>query len=91
MAVAAEKTLYTFPTTDDAMAPEWPGTPIGAKNTITRTKGRTLVHDKIVDDTPGKFRGLLASAFEHVTTSGETTFSHDVVIHGLRVRAITNS
>ena len=91
MAVAAEKTLYTFPTTDDAMAPEWPGTPIGAKNTITRTKGRTLVHDKIVDDTPGKFRGLLASAFEHVATSGETTFSHDVVIHGLRVRAITNS
>ncbi|MFN2521110.1 MAG: hypothetical protein ABR525_08705 [Candidatus Limnocylindria bacterium] len=91
MAVAAEKSLYTFPTTDDAMAPEWPGTPIGAKNTITRTKGRTLIHDKSVDRTPGKFQGLLASALEHISTSGETTFSHDVVIHGLRVRAITNS
>jgi len=91
VAIAEKKELYTFPSAPDATAPEWPGTPIGAKNTITRTKGRTLVHDKTVDAKPGLFKRLLANAFEHVATAEETTYSHDVVIHGLRVRAITNS
>jgi hypothetical protein len=91
MAIAEKKDLYTFPSPPDATSPEWPGTPIGAKNTITRTKGRTLVHDKTVDAKPGLFKRLLANAFEHIATAKETTHSHDVVIHGLRVRAITNS
>jgi len=91
VAIAEKKELYTFPSAPDATSPEWPGTPIGAKNTITRTKGRTLVHDKTVDAKPGLFKRLLANAFEHVATAKETTYSHDVVIHGLRVRAITNS
>jgi hypothetical protein len=91
VAIAEKKELYTFPSAPDATSPEWPGTPIGAKNTITRTKGRTLVHDKTVDAKPGLFKRLLANAFEHVATAQETTYSHDVVIHGLRVRAITNS
>ena len=91
MAIAEKKDLYTFPPAPDATSPEWPGTPIGAKNTITRTKGRTLVHDKTVDAKPGLFKRLLANAFEHIATAKETTYSHDVVIHGLRVRAITNS
>ena len=91
MAIAEKKDLYTFPSAPDATSPEWPGTPIGAKNTITRTKGRTLVHDKTVDAKPGLFKRLLANAFEHIATARETTYSHDVVIHGLRVRAITNS
>src|SRR5687768_4484169 len=73
------------------MAPEWAGTPIGAKNTITRQKGRTPVHDKTVDQKPGLFKRLLASSFEHIAGSKQPTHSHDVVIHGLRVRAITNS
>jgi len=91
LAIAEKKDLYTFPPAPDATSPEWPGTPIGAKNTITRTKGRTLVHDKTVDAKPGLFKRLLANAFEHIATAKETTYSHDVVIHGLRVRAITNS
>jgi len=91
LAIAEKKDLYTFPGPPDAVSPEWPGTPIGAKNTVTRTKGRTLVHDKTVDAKPGLFKRLLASAFEHIATAKETTHSHDVVIHGLRVRAITNS
>jgi hypothetical protein len=91
LAIAEKKDLYTFPSAPDATSPEWPGTPIGAKNTITRTKGRTLVHDKTVDAKPGLFKRLLASAFEHIATAKEPTYSHDVVIHGLRVRAITNS
>ena len=91
MAIAEKKDLYTFPGPPDAVSPEWPGTPIGAKNTVTRTKGRTVVHDKTVDAKPGLFKRLLANAFEHIATAEETTYSHDVVIHGLRVRAITNS
>jgi hypothetical protein len=91
VAIAEKKELYTFPPAPDTTSPEWPGTPIGAKNTITRTKGRTLVHDKTVDAKPGLFQRLLANAFEHIATAKETTYSHDVVIHGLRVRAITNS
>ncbi|HEX4743246.1 MAG TPA: hypothetical protein VFW12_01090 [Candidatus Limnocylindria bacterium] len=91
MAIAEKKDLYSFPTSDDAMAPEWPGTPIGAKNTITRQKGRTPVHDKTVDQKPGLFKRLLASSFEHIAGAKQPTYSHDVVIHGLRVRAITNS
>lgn len=91
MAIAEKKDLYSFPTSEDAMAPEWAGTPIGAKNTITRQKGRTPVHDKTVDQKPGLFKRLLASSFEHIAGSKQPTHSHDVVIHGLRVRAITNS
>jgi hypothetical protein len=91
VAIAEKKDLYTFPPAPDADAPEWPGTPIGAKNTVTRTKGRTALHDKTVDAKPGLFKRLLANAFQHIATAKETTYSHDVVIHGLRVRAITNS
>jgi hypothetical protein len=91
VAIAEKNELYTFPAAPDAVAPEWPGTPIGAHNTITRTKGRTALADKNVDAKPGLFKRLLANAFEHVATSGQRTFSHDVVIHGLRVRAVTNS
>ena len=91
MTVAPDKTLYSFPSSDDAMAPEWPGTPIGAKNTITRQKGRTPIHDKVVDEKAGLFKRLLASSFEHIAGSKAPTYSHDVVIHGMRVRAITNS
>ena len=91
MAIAEKKDLYTFPGPPDAVSPEWPGTPIGAKNTVTRTKGRTAVHDKTVDRKPGLFRRLVANAVESIASSGQRTYAHDVVIHGLRVRAITNS
>ena len=91
MAEASTPARYTFPTSDDPLAPEWPGTPIGAKNTITRQKGRTPVGNKIVDQTPGLFRRLLANSTEYIATAKEAVHVHDVVIHGLRVRAITNS
>lgn len=91
MTSAEQRPLYSFPTSDDPLAPEWPGTPIGARNTITRQKGRTPVHDKTVDAKPGLFKRLLANAYEHIATAKQPAYSHDVVIHGLRVRAITNS
>src|SRR5437764_6114733 len=57
----AEKILYSFPPPPEPSASEWPGTPIGITNTITRTKGRTAVHNKTVDATPGLLEKLLQS------------------------------
>jgi hypothetical protein len=72
---------------------EWPGTPIGAANCITRTKTRTAVHDKSVDEKPGLRDGLVNAAVAHLTrrAGSEEVYRHDVVIHGVRVRATTNS
>jgi hypothetical protein len=93
VATTAEKILYSFPSAPAKNAVEWAGTPIGARNTITRTKGRTAVHDKTIDAKPGLLTRLLGSAFEHLALNaqGQKFHSHDVVIHGVRVRAITNS
>ncbi len=93
MATTVEKELYSFPPAPSPDAVEWAGTPIGAKNTVTRTKGRTKVHDKSIDQKPGLLTRLLANAFDHLVRNpyGQSTYAHDVVIHGVRVRALTNS
>ncbi len=93
MATTAERILLTFPDPPSPDAVEWPGTPIGERNAITRTKGRTKVHDKTVDQKPGLLTRLVANAAEHLALNRhhQHQYSHDVVIHGLRVRAITNS
>ncbi len=85
--------LFTFPPAPDPKTPEWPGTPIGARNTITRTRTRTAVHDKSVDRVEGRRDELVAAAVEHIVRQAgkEPLALHDVVIHGVRVRAITNS
>lgn len=66
---------------------------MGVSNTITRTKSRTAVHNKTVDATPGLLEKLLKSAHDHMNSMGgrNSIFQHDVVIHGIRVRASTNS
>ena len=46
--------LFTFPPAPDEQVPEWPGDPIGASNTITRTKTRTAVNDKTIDRLEGR-------------------------------------
>jgi hypothetical protein len=86
-------TLYFFPEPAIAGASEWPGTPMGSSNTITRTKGRTADYNKVVDVTPGLLDKLLKSARDHMNlTAGKaSTYQDDVVIHGIRVRATTNS
>jgi hypothetical protein len=91
VATTAEKTLYSFPDGPRPDAVEWPGTPIAARNTITRTKGRTKVHDKSIDRKPGHLTRLLANALQAVVTDSRDVYTHDVVIHGIRVRAVTNS
>jgi len=88
-----EESLYSFPPPLSPDLTEWPGSPLGISNTITRTKGRTAVHNKTVDATPGLLPKLLNSAHDHLATvaGNEPIRQHDVVIHGIRVRATTNS
>src|SRR5690242_5047247 len=85
--------LYSFPAPPTAESSEWHGSPMGVSNIITRTKGRTAVHNKIVDATPGLLEKLLKSAHDHIDriAGKEKVHQHDVVIHGIRVRATTNS
>ncbi len=88
-----DQPLYTFPSPPSPDSSEWPGSPLGVSNVITRTKGRTAVHDKSVDATPGLIERLLKSAHDHLgrIDGKEPAYTHDVVIHGIRVRARTNS
>src|SRR5512143_3215699 len=88
----SDQPLYEFPPSPHSTAIEWPGTSIGESNTITRTKGRTAVHDKTIDQSAGKRDALVASAEKHMAAHpDECVYKHDVVIHGIRVRAMTNS
>jgi hypothetical protein len=84
---------FTFPPAPDSKAPEWAGSPLGASNTITRTKGRTAVHDKTIDRIEGRRDELVAAAVEHIVRNAgkEPLTQQDVIIHGVRVRAKTNS
>ena len=88
-----QDSLYSFPPPPSPDLSEWPGQAIGVSNTITRTKGRTAVHNKTVDATPGLLEKLLGSAHDSMNAAGgrEEARSHDVMIHGIRVRALTNS
>lgn len=85
--------LYSFPPPPSPDAIEWPGTPIGAGNCITRTRTRTAVHDKTLDRTEGRRDALVSAAVAHITRRAgrEPVYRHDVIIHGVRVRATTNS
>jgi hypothetical protein len=90
----AEKELFTFPgPPGDGSVVEWEGTPVGESNVLTRTKSRTQVHDKAIDAKPGRYEELLGSAQRYMTSEEgkRSTRTHDVVVHGIRVRAHTNS
>lgn len=88
-----QDTLYFFPSPPSPDLSEWPGQAIGLSNTITRTKGRTAVHNKTVDATPGLLEKLLTSISHHreAAEAREQVWTQDVIIHGIRVRATTNS
>lgn len=85
--------LFTFPPAPSADAMEWPGTTIGTGQVITGTKTRTAVHDKGVDRQEGRRDALVTAAVAHLTRRAgqEALYRHDVIIHGVRVRATTNS
>lgn len=85
--------LFTFPPAPTPDVIEWTGPPIGSGNVITRTKTRTAVHDKSIDRVEGRRDALVAAAVAHLTRHAATqpVFRHDVIIHGVRVRATMNS
>ncbi|MDO8691205.1 MAG: hypothetical protein Q7R39_14560 [Dehalococcoidia bacterium] len=82
---------YYFPSGPDPDATEWEGSPIGIRNTITRTKGRTSVADKTLDRDPEKRDRLIARVLAYIEDNGKDVCRQDVIIHGVRVRAISNS
>lgn len=82
---------YFFPPPPSPEAIEWDGYPIGIKNVVTRTKGRTPVSDKALDRDPQRREQLLARVCAYVRENGPSLQQQDVVIHGIRVRAISNS
>jgi hypothetical protein len=92
MASARER-LFVFPAAPSPEAVEWPGEPVGRSNIVTRTKSRTKFHDKTIDRTLGRREHLVNAAIAHVVRNAhhEMFALGDVVIHGIRVRAITNS
>lgn len=93
MTAISEDVGYYFPAPASDDPVEWPGTPVGLTNTITRTKSRTKQHDKTVDAKPGRREELLNAVLAHLVgrPADPPASFHDVVIHGIRVRAYTNS
>jgi len=84
---------FVFPDPPNAKVLEWPGAPIGAGNVITRAKARLAVRDVAIDRMEGRRDELVTSAVEHLVrhAGAEPLALCDAVIHGVRVRAITNS
>ncbi len=81
---------YSFPTGPNESA-EWPGSDLGKGNIITRIKGRTSLHDKTLDRDPTARDALLTWAEQTVRDLGGAILTHDAVVHGVRVRLLTNS
>ena len=61
-----EKELFTFPSAPEPDQVEWPGTPIGEANIVTKTKARTAVSDKAIDAKAGRYEELLGSATRYM-------------------------
>jgi hypothetical protein len=76
------------PPTPDSI--EWSGAPIGVSNVVTRTKSRTTLKDKTLDKDPAHRDALIGRAQGYAATQADSVRVHDVVIHGVRVRAFTN-
>ncbi len=88
----SEPELFVFPPPPSKDAIEWEGAPLGLSNSITRTKTRTQVHDKTLDKDPAKRDRLIRTAQEFARSQPPgKTFEHEVIIHGIKVKAVTNS
>ena len=86
-----EQINYIFPSSPYPEGIEWPGSPMGISNTITRIKARTAIHDKTIDKEERKRDKLVTTAINHLKNHPkERHYQHDVIIHGVRVRAHTN-
>ena len=90
VAEQAKELGYHWPPPPAPDSLEWSGTPIGVSNAVTRTKSRTSIHDKALDKEPARRDALIDRARNYAQTQTDGVRVHDVVIHGVRVRAITN-
>jgi len=72
---------------------EWPGTPIGTGNVITRARGGAAARDYALDRVEGRRDELVGAAVEHIVERARTgpVWIRDAVIHGVRVRLVTDS
>src|SRR5215217_338951 len=80
-----EKELFVFPDPPEQDQVEWPGSPIGEANVITKTKARTLVSDNAIDAKTGRYEELLGSVTRYMDSpAGKAdTRVHDVMVHGI--------
>ena len=90
VAEQAKELGYHWPPPPAPGSLEWSGTPIGVSNVVTRTKSRTPVHDKALDRDPARRDALIGRAEAYAAAQADRVRVHDVVIHGVRVRAFTN-
>jgi hypothetical protein len=90
VAEQAKQLGYHWPPSPAPDSIEWHGAPIGISNVVTRTKSRTSVHDKALDRDPARRDALIGRAEAYAAAQADHVCIHDVVIHGVRVRAITN-
>jgi hypothetical protein len=90
LAEQAKELGYHWPPPPAADSIEWSGTPIGVSNVVTRTKSRTALKDKTLDRDPAHRDALIGRAQDYAAAQADSVRAHDVVIHGVRVRAITN-
>jgi hypothetical protein len=90
VAEQAKELGYHWPPPPAPDSIEWSGTPIGVSNVVTRTKSRTALKDKTLDRNPAHRDALIGRAQAYAAAQADSMRAHDVVIHGVRVRAITN-
>ena len=64
-----EQQSFFFPDPPEPDQIEWPGTPIGEANILTKTKARTLVSDKAIDAKPGRYEELLGSVTRYMASA----------------------
>lgn len=81
---------------DSFLKPQWPGVeqlgaPIGESNALTKTKSRTEKHNKTTDNDPVLRQELKDAAETFLRNGSSGVREHEVIIHGVRVSAITNS
>jgi hypothetical protein len=84
---------FGFPAPPRPDAMEWPGTPIGTGNVITRSRRPAAARDAAVDRVEGRRDELVGAAVEHIVERARTgpVWIRDAVIHGVRARLVTDS
>ena len=75
-----QEVMYSFPVAQSEKTMEWKGTSIGKSNLITRTKSRTKINDKTIDERPSFRESLMDSVARFLAANKEQTYIYDVII-----------